>query len=43
MSAERLNALAILSVEKDIAEEWDFSALINDMAIKKSHTKHNLK
>lgn len=37
ISAEKLSALAILSIEKDIVKDCDFCNIINDMAIKKSH------
>ena len=40
MSTNRLNALAILSIEKEIVKEYDFSNIINDMAIKNSHIRN---
>lgn len=36
MCEERLNALAILSIEKEIAKNCNFSKMINEIA-KKSH------
>ena len=39
MSTDRLNLLAILSIEKETVEECDFCNIINEMAIKKAHFK----
>lgn len=36
MSQERLNGLAILSIENEVAGQLDFSQLINDFAFAKS-------
>lgn len=37
MSQERLNGLAILSIENEVTGQLDFSQLINDFAFAKSH------
>ena len=41
MTQKRLNSLTLLSVDHELLWKMDFSSLINDLAIQKSH-KHNV-
>ena len=41
MIQDRLSAIAILSIENDVAHSFDYSALIKDFSLKKSR-KHQI-